>query len=115
MTVMLSVGQGYLDILRNEAAGEDGTGFGRGWLFLWTEGGFSEEMIKLEEDLGVGPGVGYPNLVVVNGKREKYAPFRGSFLQSWSQRVLKRNRLYRERINTSVSTPFNRSFAEGCQ
>lgn len=81
--------KGYLDILKNEALSEDGTGFGRGWSFQWVEGGFSEEMIKLEEDLGVGPGVGYPNLVVVNGKREKYAPFRGSFSKAGLKEFLK--------------------------
>lgn len=60
-----------------------------GWLFLWTEGGSSEESIKLEEDLGVGPGVGYPNLVVVNGKKERYAPFRGSFNEKGLKEFLK--------------------------
>jgi len=79
----------YLKILKEEAVNESGTGFGRGWLFLWIEGGSTEEMIKLEEDLGVGPGVGYPNLVVVNGKKEKYSPFRGSFSPAGLKEFLK--------------------------
>ena len=79
----------YLDILKKEATGTDGSGTGRGWLFLWTEGALNEEAIRLEEDLGVGPGVGYPNLVVINGKKEKYAPFRGSFSKSGIKDFLK--------------------------
>lgn len=79
----------YLDILKKEATGEDGVGTGRGWLFLWTEGALNEEAIRLEEDLGVGPGVGYPNLVVLNGKREKYAPLRGSFSKTGIKEFLR--------------------------
>ena len=79
----------YLDIVKDEAVKESGSGFGRGWLFLWLEAGSSEESIKLEEDLGVGPGVGYPNLVVVNGKKERYAPFRGSFSPAGLKEFLK--------------------------
>ena len=79
----------YLNLLADEATSESGTGYGRGWQFYWLEGGSSEDMIRLEEDLGVGPGVGYPNLVVVNGKREKYAPFRGSFSKAGLKEFLK--------------------------
>ena len=81
--------KGYLKLLQEEATSESGTGYGRGWQFFWIEGGSSEHMVRLEEDLGVGPGVGYPNLVVVNGKREKYAPFRGSFSKSGLKEFLK--------------------------
>jgi len=81
--------KGYLDVLKAEAKGDEGSGSGRGWLFLWAEGAVNEEMIRLEEELGVGPGVGYPNLVVINGKKEKYAPFRGSFSKAGLRDFLK--------------------------
>lgn len=81
--------KGYLDLLKTEATEESGTGYGRGWQFMWLEGGTSEEMIKFEEDLGVGPGVGYPNMVVVTGKKEKYSPMRGSFSKQGIKEFLK--------------------------
>lgn len=81
--------KGYIEMLNEEAKGEQGVGNGRGWLFLWTEGASTEEAIKFEENLGVGPGLGYPNLVLINGKKEKYAPFKGSFSSSGLKEFLK--------------------------
>ncbi|KAI1283729.1 Ceramide synthase 6 [Halotydeus destructor] len=49
--------RGYLRLLETEAA----------------------DLVGLEELLGLGPGIGYPSLAVVNGKRAKTAPLRGSF------------------------------------
>ena len=79
----------YVKLLQEEATSDGGTGYGRGWRFYWMEGGSCEQVIRLEEELGVGPGVGYPNLVVVNGKKEKYAPFRGSFSRTGLKDFLK--------------------------
>lgn len=79
----------YIQMLKDEATAEEGTGTGRGWLFLWTEGASTEEAIKFEENLGVGPGLGYPNLVLINGKKEKYAPFKGSFSPAGLKEFLK--------------------------
>lgn len=79
----------YIKMLQDEATADDGTGSGRGWLFLWTEGASTEEAIKFEESLGVGPGVGYPNLVLINGRKEKYAPFKGSFSPAGLKEFLK--------------------------
>lgn len=74
----------YISILEKEA--KEGIASGRGWRFLWSEGAQNADF---EERLGLGPGVGYPNLAVLNGKKGRYAAMRGAFQKEAISEFLK--------------------------
>ena len=63
----------YIDILKEMAAKYKNRPFG----WLWTEGAVQT---KLEEAVDVG-GFGYPALVTLNARKQKFAPLRGAFSQ----------------------------------